>query len=236
MKHVLIFCLFILALVMVQFSYAQTVDDVITKHIEAMGGKEKLMGLKTVKMEGSLTVQGFEVGVNITVTHNVGARTDISVPGMGDGFQITTPAKGWDFMPFQGQSAPEEVNAEQLQARLGQIDLHGSLMNYKEKGNTVELVGKEKVDGVECYKIKVTKSTGQVSHLFIDATTYYRIKVTSKMNVNGQDMETQTTYSDFKKTAEGYVFPFTQTTERGPIVFSSIVTNAAVDDKIYAAN
>jgi hypothetical protein len=221
------------AMISMQASQAQTADDVVNKYVEAMGGKEKLMALKSVKMTGSISVQGMDVGIAITILNGVGSRNDISVPGMGEGYQIMTPTKGWSYMPFQGQTSPEEVSDDKVKAGQAQLDLQSSLVNYKEKGHTIELLGKETVEGSECYKLKVTQKSGKVSTVFIDAKTYYRIKSVTTSNVNGEDMEVDTGYSDFKK-VDGYVFPFSQTTPNGPITYTSVEVNKPVDESIFA--
>jgi hypothetical protein len=205
------------AMISMQASQAQTADDVVNKYVEAMGGKEKLMALKSVKMTGSISVQGMDVGIAITILNGVGSRNDISVPGMGEGYQIMTPTKGWSYMPFQGQTSPEEVSDDKVKAGQAQLDLQSSLVNYKEKGHTIELLGKETVE----------------STVFIDAKTYYRIKSVTTSNVNGEDMEVETGYSDFKK-VDGYVFPFSQTTPNGPITYTSVEVNKPVDESIFA--
>ena len=40
---------------------AQTVDEVINKYIDAIGGKEKMIALKTVKMDGAMSVNGLDI-------------------------------------------------------------------------------------------------------------------------------------------------------------------------------
>jgi len=236
MKKVTIGLLTLAALINVQSTKAQTADEIIGKYETALGGKEKLLAIKSVKMVGNLNVQGMDVGVTTTALNGVGSRNDISVPGMGEGFQVVNATKGWDFMPFMGQANPEEISADQAKAAQGLLDLQGVLVNYKEKGSQVELLGKEKVDTAECYKLKVTNKQGVVSTLYIDATTYYRVKNITKMKTANGDADVETGYGDFKKTADGYVFPFSQTMERGTIVFSSIDVNKPVDEKIFTVN
>ena len=108
-------CLFAVAAMMsIQSVKAQTADEVIDKYLTALGGKEKILSLKSVKKVGSLNVQGMDVGVTVTRVQGVGSRNDISVPGMGEGFQVVNPMKGWDFMPFMGQASPEEVSVDKL--------------------------------------------------------------------------------------------------------------------------
>lgn len=236
MKKLRISLFALVAIVSLQSVKAQTADEVIDKYIDALGGKEKLMSLKSVKMTGNLNVQGIDVGITSTVLNGVGSRNDISVPGMGEGFQVVNTTKGWNFMPFQGQTSPEEVSAEQLKSSQGLLDLQGALFNYKEKGSQVELMGKEKIGSAECYKLKLTNKAGKISNFFIDGATWYRVKTVSKITTPNGEEDMETEYSDFKKTDEGFVFPFSQTNPRGVILFSSIETNKPVDEKIFTVN
>ena len=236
MEKLTIGLLAIAAVISIQSIKAQTVDEVIDKYQIALGGKEKLLTLQSVKMTGSVNVQGFEVGVTVTTVNGVGTRNDISVPGMGEGFQVVNPKKGWDFMPFRGQTSPEEVSDEQLKASQGLLDLQGLLVNYKYKGSQVELLGKENVSGAECFKLKLTNKIGKVYTLFIDANTFYQVKWIYKSYSSNGEVDTEISYGDYKKTADGYVFPFLQTIESGSIVFKTIETNQPVDEKIFTVN
>ena len=213
---------------------AQTVDEIIGKHIEALGGKEKLQSLKSVKMEGNLSVQGMDIPVVMTTVHNTGQRVDISAMGM-NGYVITTPTAGWQYMPFMGQTAAEALPEEAVKESADQLDLGGSLLNYKEKGSTVELVGKEDVDGTECYKIKVTTKAGKSRTLFIDPKNYYLIRMIQKANVMGQEQEVTVNYGDYKKIEDGYVFAHAihGAFGQGDLTVTKIEVNKPVDEKLF---
>jgi outer membrane lipoprotein-sorting protein len=233
MKTMKNWILAVIAVLLVPSAFAQTIDEVISKHIEAIGGKERLLALKSEKRVGNLNVQGFDIQLTISVVHSVGARTDIAVPGMGEGYQIVNTTKGWNYMPFQGQTSPEEVSEDKVKSGQNQLDLQGSLFNYKDKGHQVELLGKEKVDGVECYKIKLITKGENESTIFLDATTYLRTKVVAKVKTEEGDSELTTTYSNYKAIPEGYVYAHTQSNERGTIEFSTFEINKNIDESIF---
>ena len=88
MKKLQIGLFAVAAMMSIQSVKAQTADEVIDKYVTALGGKEKILSLKSVKKVGSLNVQGMDVGLTITRVQGVGSRNDISVPGMGEGFQL----------------------------------------------------------------------------------------------------------------------------------------------------
>lgn len=212
---------------------AQTVDEVINNHITAMGGKDKLAALKSVRMECNLSMMGQELPMVITRAQGIGQRVDLSIMGT-ENYIIATPTAGWMYMPIQGQSEAQPMPEEMLKATKDQLDLQGPLFNYKEKGNTVELVGKEKIDGADAFKLKVTDKGGKVSHLFIDANTFYHVKSVLSTNVNGEDMEISVTQSNFKKTADGYVFPWTiGNSAQGDMNVTKLDVNLPVDEKLF---
>lgn len=214
---------------------AQTIDEVVNKNIEALGGKDKLATLKTIRMEGSMNVMGNEVSIITTKSHQVGQRIDIAVMGM-NGYQINTPTHGWSYMPFQGQSTPEAWTDDQLKGSSEQLDLQSAFLNYKEKGTQLELQGKETTEGVECYKIKATFKSGSVNTYYIDAKTNYLIKTSSIQKIQGEEKEQATVYSNYKKTPEGYTFAHTIVTTNGELNFEKIEVNKPVDEKLFSVN
>ncbi len=233
MKHLRI-ALFTVTSLFALSAGAQTVDEIVDKHVEAMGGKEKLTSLKSVRTEATMSVQGMEIPIVTTRVHNVGQRVDISAMGQ-EGFVITTPTAGWVFFPFMGQSAAEAMPAEQLKAAQDELDIAGLLFNYKDKGYKAELLGKETVDGSEAYKIKVTTGSGFERTFFIDGKTYFISKTTAKGFVMGQETEVVATFSNYKKTDDGFVFPYTigGAFGQGDLTVTKIEVNKPIDEKIF---
>lgn len=232
MKRIKLLLLAAIAFTCIQAS-AQTVDEIVSKNVEAMGGKEKLAALKSVKMSGSMSVQGTDITITTTRAQNIGMRTDIEVMGTSN-YQMVNATKGWVFMPIQQMDAPREMTDDEYKMYAGQMDVQGALFNYKDKGHTVELVGTEKVDGKEAYNLKITLKNGRVVNYFIDKATNRLVKSTGKVSVQGEEHETSTTYSDYKQTADGYWFPYTITSMQGPVTFDKIETNVPVDEKIFS--
>lgn len=213
--------------------FSQTADEIIDKHLEALGGKEKLLQLNTIIMEGNMTVMGTEIPIKIFQVHNKGLRVEVSAMGM-TGFIINTPSEGWTYLPFQGQANPEAMPAEAVKEAADQLDLQGSLINYKEKGHQVEYLGKEDFEGTECFKLKVNYKGGVEATMFIDPQTYYLLKQITKSKATGQELEQVQTFSNYTKLPEGYVFPFAQTGfGPGEISFSKIEVNKSVDEALF---
>lgn len=232
MKNLIVFGLFILLLVMVQFAQAQSADEVVNKYIAALGGKEKLSTLKSVKLTGTMNVQGNDISITITKLHMVGMRLDISVGG-SDNYQIITPGKGISFMPIQGMASPTDMTEEQVKVGQIQLDVQSTLLDYKEKGTAVELLGSEKIDGADHYKLKVTFKNGISSTYFIGQKDYRLNKAISKRTINGEEMEVESTYTNYKQ-VDGFWFPFTSTSSiQGETNYDKIEINIPVDESIF---
>lgn len=231
MKNLLVFAMLILALVFVQFSQAQTVDEVINKHITALGGKDNLLKIQNVVTEGSLTVQGADIAVTLTQVNKKLARQDISAMGM-TGFDMLTDKDGWSYMPFNGMTKPEPKTDDDVKESQNDLDIAGPLVDYAAKGHKVELMGKEDVDGTECYKLKVTFSTGKDETYYIDPATNMIIRTKKITKANGQDTEIQTDYSDYRE-VEGVKMPFSVGLPFGTLLISSIKVNQTIPESAY---
>lgn len=180
---------------------AQTVDEIIAKNTAAKGGAEKLKGVKTVRMTGRMTVgPGIEAPVVLELQRGAGMRMDITVQGMvvSQGYDGT---RAWLLNPLQGSKVPQEMSAEDSEAVEEQADIDGPLIDYKAKGHKVELLGKEKVEGADAYKLRLTMKKGSVRTFYIDAEHFLEIKEESKRTVRGTEVEGDTIYGDYKEVA-----------------------------------
>jgi hypothetical protein len=236
MKQVKFLSILLLSIVTATSIQAQTVDEVIAKYITAMGGKDKLLALTSTVMQASLSVQGQDIPVTISQVHNKGQRAQFTIMGM-ENYTIMTPTEGWMYFPIQGQTKPEAMPAAAVKEGVDLLDIQSPLLNYKEKGHQLELLGKEDVEGTECFKLKLKMKGGAEQTIFIDPVNYYILKTISKSKATGQEVEQTQTFSNYKKLDSGYVFPFAFTGNApGEIVVSKIEVNVPVDEKLFKAN
>lgn len=234
MKNLILLGLLIFGLVLVQFAQGQTVDDIINKHVVAMGGRQKIMTLSSALMTGTFTAMGATSPINITTTkkHMIGSRIDIEANGTNN-YQVITPTNGWIFTPVQGDKEPRPLLEDQFKVGQVQLDLHGPFINHSEKGIKIEMAGKDSVDGELCYKLKVTSPNTNVMIYFINSKSDLIVKTSTKMFQFGSLEDVETTYSDYKQNADGYWFAYTNAGPRGATNYDKIVTNLPVDEKIF---
>lgn len=212
---------------------AQTADEIIAKSNAAMGGLEKIKTLASTKKSGTMSAQGQEFPIVMTTDHMKGMRLDLEIMGNAN-YMIYTMDKGYRFFPIQGMTEPQEMDAEAVIAGQGQLDAQGILVDAKEKGATIEYVGNEKVDGADAYKLKVTRKSGKSGFYFIDTKTNFLVKSTGKSKgPDGVEVDTETTYSNYKQNKDGFWFAYTIITPNGPMNFDSIESNVKVDESIF---
>lgn len=186
---------------------AQTVDEIIAKSIEARGGEAKLRAVKSMHVTGKMEIgPGMSAPLTLNLKRPGMARMEFTIQGM-TGIQAYDGKDGWAVMPFQGKKDAEPMSADDVKEMEDQADYDGPLMDYKAKGNTVEFLGKDKVEGSDAYKLKVTKKNGNVVTYFIDADSGLEVKTVLKTKSHGNEQEVETTYSDFR-TVDGLVMPF----------------------------
>jgi hypothetical protein len=212
--------------------FAQNADEIVKKHIEAIGGKDNWSKVKSLKSEMSMKANGAEIKITMFQIDKKAMRQNIALMGM-EGYNIITTTEGWTYMPFQGQTKPEPMTADDVKKSQDQLNLQDEFITYKDQGKKLEYVGKDDVDGTECYKLKMTDKEGIETTYFIDPSNYYTIKQTVKMKVNGKEVEGSTTYGDYKKLEEGIVYPYSVSGGWGESQVTSLVINPKLDDSLF---
>ncbi len=213
---------------------AQSVDEVMDKHLKAIGSKEAWNNIKSLKMDGGMSVQGMDVGVVQTMIPGKAMRTDISVMGM-NGFTIITKTQGWMYMPFQpGGNKIDTMKPEMVKAAQEQMDLKAKQMfDYKTDGSKTAYLGTDTINKILCYRIKFTDKDANETTCFFDTKNYYLLRTESKVKVEEQEQEVAMAFDNYKTLDGGVVMPMTISTPQGDITFKSIEINKPIDESIF---
>jgi hypothetical protein len=215
---------------------AQTADEVIDKYIAAIGGKEKWKQITSMKVEGQVEVQGLVIPYTMQAVHNKGMRSDADFQGTKF-IDIATPTKGWAQNPMAGKTTLQPLTTEELKEKLDDLDLQGVFIDYKEKGTTVEALGKDEEDGNEYFKIKVTTKNQNEITFYFDLKTNLIYKQETTVKQQGQDVKVVMKNFDYQDTGFGVKLPFKIDQGNGMMmVTKKVSTNVPVDEKIFSAN
>jgi len=186
---------------------AQTVDEIIAKNVETRGGLEALKAVQSVRITAKMSMMGAESPVRIEWKRPGKLRSEFEMQGM-TGVLAYDGEKGWMIMPFTGDPNPQPMAEDQLKLAREQSDMiEGELVDYKEKGHTIELVGTEDVEGTEAYKLKITRADGDVVYTYLDTEHCLQFKQKSRRMVMGTETSFVTTIGDYKEVGGGIVMP-----------------------------
>jgi outer membrane lipoprotein-sorting protein len=191
---------------------APSVDDIIAKNLKARGGEEKLRSLNSMRINGRVMVQGMELPMTVTAKRPNLMRQEMQIQDK----KVVTGydgEKAWMINPMMGADAAQEVPGPQAEMARDQADFDGPLMDYKTKGNTIELVkgeapdGTDKLpDGTKVYKLKVTRKSGRAQTMYLDAESGIELRTSMQMEQGGQTFTVDTELADYRP-VDGVMVP-----------------------------
>ena len=185
---------------------SQTADELVNKNIEAKGGMDKIKAIKTMRMTGKL------IGGGITATAGQDnmrpnlVRETFSLQGM-TAVQAYDGSTGWQIQPFGGRKDPELMGDDDMRDLLIDSDFDGPLVDYKAKGNTVEYLGHDIVDGDDALRLKVTLKNGDIIYYYLDPDTYLEIRKETQEFIRGSVRENASDLGSYKPIG-GVMYPF----------------------------
>ena len=235
---------FICAALVVSEVFAQdksqpTVDELVAKNIEAKGGASALRDLATVRLSGKLLVQEGQIQLAFLQVKKRpdDVRTEASLQGMTQ-IEAYDGKEGWTVSPFFGRRDPERMSADDVKALVEDAEMDGPLVDWQAKGNAVEYLGTEDVDGTPAHKLKVTRKNADVSFVYLDPYHFLEIRVLTQRTRHGAYEEVETDLGDYEKAAGVFVPTSIEFGRKGApdkqrIIIDKVEANVPLDDDIF---
>ena len=222
------------------YGLAQTVDELVAKNIEAKGGLDQIKAVKTRLITGR--DEQSDVPPLAVVIENArpdDIRQDITVAGMTM-VQAYDGKAGWTIQPFSGRKDPQLMGEDDLRDLTLDADIDGPLVDYKAKGNTVEYMGHDTVDGDDALRLKVTLKNGDILYYDLDPDTYLEIRRESQEFIRGSVKEQVTEYGSYKP-VEGVMYPFSMAiwpksdpTQALTVTIDKVEVNVPLAESVFA--
>ena len=226
-------------------SFSQSVDEIIDNYFENTGGVDQWRELKGVKMKAKLNQQGMEIPIEIIQMQGGKQMQIINFQGQSIKAQVFDGEISWGInMMSQKPEKSDQETTDNL--KLENNDFPDAFMDYKSKGYTAELIGKETIDGTETFKVKLTKEPKtiegkkeeDITFYFFDTENYVPIAIQTEVKQGpGKGMIMEITMSDYQE-VEGLYFPFSQTQgikdqPSTPLIIDSIELNPTIDENEF---
>jgi hypothetical protein len=218
---------------------APTLDELVAKNIEAKGGAQAVHALQTLRRTGSMMVNEGKIRLAYTEIKKrpLEVRTEATLQGM-TAVEAFDGKEGWKISPFQGRKDPERMSADDVKELMEDAEMDGPLVDWKEKGSTLEYLGTEDVDGTQAYKIKVTRKNGDINFVYLDPDHFLEIRILTQRVQQGALVETETDLGDYEKVNGVFVPTSIESGNKGDsdkqkVVINKAEGNVPVDDSIF---
>jgi hypothetical protein len=216
-----------------------TVDELVSKNIEAKGGADALHALQSLRLSGKLLVNEGQIELAYLQTKERPGelRTEATLQGMTQ-VEAYDGKEGWKISPFQGRKDPEKMSTDDLKPLMEDAEIDGPLVDWKAKGSTVDYLGTEEVDGTLAHKLKVVRKNGDVSFVYLDPDHFLEIRVLTGRVKHGAYEEVETDLGDYEKTAGVFVPTSIESGRKGDpdkqkIIIDKVEANVPVDEATF---
>jgi len=218
---------------------SQTAEELVNKNIEAKGGLDKIKAVKTWRMTGKLIGGGITAMSGQENMRPNLVRETFSLQGM-TAVQAYDGSKAWQIQPFGGRKDPELMGEDDARDLLIDSDFDGPLVDYKAKGNVVEYLGHDVVDGDDALRLKVTLKDGDIIYYYLDPDTYLEIRKETQEFIRGSVRENAFDLGSYKPIA-GVMYPFSvasgpknDVTQWQTVTVDKIEVNVPLDTSDFA--
>ena len=244
-KQLLVPALTALLVLPAVYLQAQTADEIVERSLTAQGGRAALSKLTSRVSTGTITVStpGGDVTGTVELYNKAPNKSrslvkiDLSNFGLG---QVTQDQRfnGTTGYAIDTLNGNRDITGDQLEVMRSTI-FPTPLLQYKEAGARVELIGKEKVGDRDAYVLRFTPRTGPASRMFFDAETYMLLKSVVTVNVPqlGSDLEQTVEFSD-NRDVDGVKLPFrvrsVNQLQSLTITLTKVEQNTPIDESLFS--
>jgi len=219
---------------------AQTADEIVNKAVAARGGAEKIKAIQSERVTGRVTFgPGLEGALVAELKRPHKLHVEIVVEDQKIIRVYDGKSAGWIVNPFAEKKDAQPMSAEDLKSISEESDFDGPFIDYKAKGNQIELVGKEELEGKSAYRIKLTNKNGDIRFYLFDGASYLPVKWEETRTVEGKEVPWESFFSDYRE-VNGVKYAFKIDSDspgtdlKQSVVAEKIEINAQIDDDHFS--
>jgi outer membrane lipoprotein-sorting protein len=178
---------------------AQTADEIVTKALAARGGVDKIKAVHAQRISGTIEFAPGATGPFIVELERPGKmHIEVTVQGQTLIRSYDGKSTGWIINPFAPNKGVEPMSAEDISNIADESDFDGPLVDYKAKGNQIELAGKEDIEGKPAYRLKLTSKKGEARSYLFDAETFNLVRWEGTRKVGDKEVPWESLFRDYR--------------------------------------
>ncbi len=213
---------------------AETVEQVIAKHVEAHGGAQNWSAITSMKITGSYTA--FSKVTPFTLYRKLGNKYHMDSMMNSKKYVVGYDGQSGWWDNHMRQEGVQVISGPDHDALMREVDLGTPFLDYKEKGYQAELIGETEFEGMEVIGIKLIRSDGSEEHWYLDPETYLATARTSPGSDFGRAMTQRTFFDDYREVSGVQVPYLTETqwyTRDRVRRVEQVQTNLEIDDALF---
>lgn len=211
-----------------------TLEEILDRHIEALGGRDALDAVQSVQMKGAITSPDYS-GVPVTVSIRDGERYKLEIDKQGArtvfGYNGTM---AWEIAAAMGKVDPTPMDDAELPSFRRDADISGVLVDYQDDDYQVEVEGKTD----RGYKLHAAFDNGDEKDFILDPETFLITQTLEDRLIMGETVKQKRQFGDYREVG-GRLWPFKRSTEiaqagyRQSIVWDEITVNPELSDDVF---
>jgi outer membrane lipoprotein-sorting protein len=218
---------------------AQSAEEVVAKYVTARGGLSKIRAIRSERVVGTISFgPGTDGPLLVERERPMKMYLEVNVNGRTLIRCYDGKSSGWIYNPFVPNPSVQAMSENDLKNIFDEADFEGPFVDYKEKGNKIEYLGKADVEGNPAQKLKLTNKNGEVSYYFFDVASNLPVKWEGTRKVGEKDVPWESYFRDFRDVS-GFKYPFViesdapGTEQIQKIVSDKIEVNVSLDENHF---
>ena len=168
----------------------------------------KIKAVRSQRISGTIDFGGGVEGPFVVELERPGKmHIEVTIQGQTLVRSYDGKSTGWIINPFSTSKGVEPMSAEDISNIADESDFDGPLVDYKEKGNRIELAGKEDVEGKPAYRLKLTSKKGETRSYLFDAASYHLVQWEGTRKVGDKEVQWESLFRDYRE-VNGLQFAF----------------------------
>jgi zinc protease len=169
---------------------------IISDYIKTIGGADALSQVKTISATGSMSIQGTQLTYNQKQMAPNKQLVTVEMNGNVVSKSVFTGTTGYQ----QQMGNKKDMDADEIAESKMQTSIFEQEDYLKNPDIKLQVMGTEKINGTNAYKVQITLPIGKVLNEYYDENSKLLVKRESSKTALGQTLTTSSEFGDYKKT------------------------------------